>query len=151
MNTSDTLIFAFSAIGSVAVIFFSRYCLRNHPKLSGEKIAQMRPDLPSIKFTYNLQQTVIALALFLAGIAISNSFGIRDMRMVIIFFPWFSGLAIFDGIFALKTHVYPTTSKANWDQFVLDEGDSLRWIAYSQIGLAALWIAVGLFVIQIFK
>jgi hypothetical protein len=130
-----TIIFIATAL---VILYFSRFCLRKQPNLTGEELANLHPELGSIKLIYSVTYPLIALLSTIPFSVANSIYAQTDLRVwsLIVLLP--SALAFYDGLFALLTRVYPTTTKSNWNQFVYDENLSLRWIAQTQLGLAIL-------------
>jgi hypothetical protein len=132
MNT-DTLIEIVSVVAFLAFLYFSKYSLRNHPKVTSEELEKLRPELGSIKFKYIAIQIIVVLVSSLISFIASKS----DTRFNFLFLPVIcSSVILYDGIFSLITGVHPVSKRVNVVQFVYDNNKSLQWIALSQIGLA---------------
>ena len=141
-NFSDTVSIVFMLSG-LGVIYLSRFLLRKYPKVSGNELKSFDPDLEGIHKTYLVLNTVtvglVAFILFLVYQANPIFWG---SRVLVLFIPVFAVFAMFDGLFALRTKVFPTTTKHNWNSFVYDKDDELRWVALWQIGLSMVLLAI---------
>jgi hypothetical protein len=124
-------------ISGLGVIYLSRFLLRKHPKMTGNDLKNLDLSLEGIHQTYLVLNTVTVLsfAFFLFLIYQSNK-TFWEERVLVLFVPVFVVFALFDGIFALRTKVFPTTTRYNWNSYVYDGEEKLRWVAYWQIGLA---------------
>lgn len=125
------LLFGFGAI------VISRFLLRNHPKMTGDELVVLDKKLDGIHNTYlKASAVVMVIIALLSYLAYQKN---QDISFVLIF----SSYGLFDGLFALKTRVFPTTIKNDWSSFVYDRTGSLQWIAWLQVGLS-----IGLLIIN---
>ena len=126
----------FSGLG---IIYLSRFLLRKHPKMKGDDLKRLDASLENIHqtyFTLNLV-TVLSFAFCMFLVYQSNK-PFWEVRVSVLSIPVFAVFALFDGIFALRTKVFPTTTKYNWNSYVYDAEEKFRWVAYWQIGLAVI-------------
>ena len=126
----------FSGLG---VVYFSRLLLRKYPKLTGSELESLNPKLESIHRTYRAFNTItlLSVGLFLFLIYQSNR-PFWGERVVVLFVPVFAAFTLFDGLFALRTKVFPTTTRYNLNSYVYDSDNRLRWVAFWQLGLSFL-------------
>jgi len=124
-------------LSGLGVIYLSRFLLRKHPKMTGNDLKSLSPSLEGIHQTYLVLNTVTVLsfAFFLFLVYQSNK-TFWGERVLVLFVPVFIVFALFDGIFALRTKVFPTTTRYNWNSYVYDADEKFRWVAYWQISLA---------------
>lgn len=124
-------------LSGLGVVYLSRFLLRRYPKMTGNDLKNLDPSLEGIHQTYLALNTVTVLsfAFFLFLIYQSNK-TFWEERVLVLFVPVFIVFALFDGIFALRTKVFPTTTRYNWNSYVYDADEKLRWVAFWQIGLA---------------
>jgi len=125
------LLFGFGAI------VISRFLLRNHPKMTGDELGALDKKLDGIHHTYlKASAVVMVIVVLFSYLAYQKN---QDISFVLIF----SSYGLFDGLFALKTRVFPTTIKNNWNSFFYDRTGSHQWIAWLQAGLS-----IGLLIIN---
>ena len=129
-------------LSGLGVIYLSRFLLRKYTKMTGNELKSIDSSLEGIHQTYfSLNMlTVLSFAFFLFLVYQSNKI-FWEERALVLFTPGFIVLALFDGLFALRTKVFPTTTRYNWNSYVYDADEKLRWIAYWQIGLAFVLLA----------
>ena len=146
INSEWFILIIFSLI-YISTFYLSRYFLRNLAKFTSDEIAEIYPHYSSVWLKYYLGLLIIILPFLLLFSVVNSIYQNFEMRVIFLFFPAFSGGMVFEGIFALRTNIYPATTKVLWNAFVLDESGSLRWIAYLQIGLGILEtiLSIGLF------
>ena len=122
----------------VAIFGFPRLAMRNQPKLSGEQISRLRPHLRALKYIYNIPQflgvTVYLVLLVYAGSPFDKPF----INEAFLFFAALLYMAIYDGVFALITGVFPATTRWNLNQFIDDPQQKYRRLAQLQIILSIL-------------
>ena len=137
----------FSGLG---IIYLSRFLLRKYPKMKGDDLRRLDSSLGNIHQTYFTSNlvTVLSFAFCLFLIYQSNK-PFWEERVAVLFIPIFAVFALFDGIFALRTKVFPTTTKYNWNSYVYDADERLRWVAYWQIGLAVV-LLIADYVLYVF-
>jgi hypothetical protein len=130
---------------------FSRFCLRNYPKVTSDEIRELHPDLGNVAFNFFSLSIFVFLFSAIIYILAVVFFGGSGIVMIFLFGPLFLTQPFFEGIFAIKTNIYPATTSSNWDNFVYNESKSLRWIAKFQIGIAVLEIAFSIICCIIYR
>lgn len=130
----------FSGLG---VVYLSRLLLRKHPKLTGSELESLNSELEGIHRTYRVFNTVTLLSVgFFLFLLYQLNRAFWEERVVVLFIPIFSVFTLFDGLFALRTKVYPTTTQHNLNSYVYDSDNQLRWVAFWQIGLSLLLLVL---------
>jgi hypothetical protein len=127
----------------IGVMYFSRFCLRGHQKLTSKDLREIDHRFANVKLSYVLSNVAMFLffgsSVYLITTANQNFWVDQNFKALVLLFAVF---AIFDGAFAITTKIFPTTTKMNSDSFVYDSDGSLRWIAHRQITLAVILIIV---------
>ncbi len=121
----------------LGAVYLSRILLRKHPKMTGDELKNIVPNLEGIHKTYLFNSTLTAFwfAVFLFLMyQLNRTFW--EERVGILFVSFFAVLALFDGFFALYMKVFPTSTKYNWNSYLYDPDSKFQWVAYWQIGLA---------------
>jgi hypothetical protein len=97
---------------SLGLVYFSRFLLRKHPKLTGEELEHRNVELQGVHRSYRIFNTLTLLGVgfFLFLLYLFNQ-GFWEKRLVVLFIPIFAVYALFDGMFAARTKVFPTTSR----------------------------------------
>jgi hypothetical protein len=133
------------------ILHFSRIYLRNYPKITSAEIRKLRPELGNVAFNYHPLTFIIFLVSIMLFLLVFTAIGGSGISIILILGSTFISLTLFEGILAMKTNIYPVTSRMKWDQFVYDESKSLRRIAKIQIGSAILGIVVNIFAWYIYR
>jgi len=130
-------------VSGLGVIYVSRFLLRKYPKMTGKELKNVDPNLESIHKTYLFSSTFTFLlfAFFLFLIYQSNR-AFWEERVLVLFVLSLVVFALFDSFFALRTKVFPTTTRYNWNSYVYDGDEKLRWVAFWQIGLSILLLVI---------
>jgi hypothetical protein len=129
---------------TIGTPYISRFYLRNEPKITSEEIAQLRPDLGSIKTNYTIIMFGIAIIIMSTFVFTGAVIDKSDKWVLVLLIPLFAFITLFEGFFAMVTGVYSATTRSKWNRFVYDASNHLRWIARTQLWLASLEIVVGL-------
>ena len=143
MKDFDTILGLPLLFSGLGVIYLSRFLLRRYPKMTSDDLKHLHPQLEGTLqnyLSYNLA-TGLGFAGFLFLVYKMNQ-AFWQERSFLLFVPVFVVFALFDGIFALRTRVFPTTTKINSNSYVYDPDEKLRWVAFWQIGLAILLLLI---------
>lgn len=143
-NGFSTALGVFSLLFGLGIVYLSRFLLRKYPKLTGDELKSLNPELEGIHRKYRVLNTATVLVVgLLCFVLYQLNRAFWEERVVVLFVPIFVVLALFDGLFALRTKVFPMTTRYNWDHYVYDRDEELRWVAYWQIGLALFLLVLG--------
>ncbi len=143
MNGFSAALGVFSLLFGLGVVYLSRFLLRNHPKLTGSELESLHSELEGIHRTYRVFNTVTVLSVgFLCFLIYQLNRTFWEERVVVLFVPVFVVFTLFDGLFALHTNVFPTTTRYNLDNYVYDRHEELRWVAFWQIGLSMFLLVI---------
>lgn len=124
-------------LSGLGVIYLSRFLLRNHTKLTGVELKKLNPELGDVHQTYYIFNTLTVLSFaFVLFLVYQSNRAFWEERVFFLFTLVSIVFALFDGIFALKTKVFPATTRYNWNNYVYDANKKLSWVAYWQIGLS---------------
>ncbi|MHC1782917.1 MAG: hypothetical protein AB9891_09210 [Anaerolineaceae bacterium] len=137
----DILLVSFFLTGiGFFCFFFFQIRFRDYPKQTEEEILLIAPSLKPFKKIYDAFFPGILIIFFLTfwGVIYSGAKSNLILCQPLVF-PLF---AIFNGIFALRTNVFPVWSKYNHNQFVYDEDKSMRGAAIAQIVIAIVCAAI---------
>jgi hypothetical protein len=127
----------------LGIVYLSRFLLRKHAKRTGSELESIDSELEGIHRTYRVLNTATLLAAgFFLFLIYQRNRAFWEERIIVLFIPVFAVFALFDGLFALRTKVFPTTTKYNLNSYVYDRDDELRWIAFWQIGLSVLLLVL---------
>ncbi len=135
----------------LATFYFPRFHLRNAPYFTGKELRQAYPHLGKFESRYGAFQVVIGIISLLFFAAYPRFDGYLAFQSIFQFLPFITILTIYEAVFSLITGVYPAIIQFNWERFVYDDHQSLRWIAQTQLGLAILETAASLILFQVFK
>jgi len=129
-------------ISGLGVIYLSRFLLRKCPKMTGSDLKNLDTNLEGLHKTYfSLSTLTVLLFGFFLFLVYQSNRTFWEQRVFVLFIPVFVVFALFDGLFALRTKVFPATTRYNWNSYVYDADEKLRWVAYLQIGLAFVLLA----------
>lgn len=121
----------------LATFYFLRWVLRTRPKRTAEAIAKLYPQQRALKRNYWIWNFIV-VAIFLETLLLGGTQGGRSVM-----FWAFSAVAqitLLEGIFALVTKAHIVSGQSNWNVFVYDPNQELRWVALTQIALAVVEI-----------
>ena len=111
----------------LGIVYLSRFLLRKHTKRTGSELESLDSELEGIHRTYRVLNTVILLSAgFFLFLIYQGNRAFWDERIIVLFIPVFAVFALFDGFFALRTKVFPTTTKYNLNSYVYDRDNKLR-------------------------
>jgi len=139
-------------IVGLGVIYFSRFCLRDCQKLTGKGLEKIDSRFGNIKQKYLWSNTaIVLLASFISLIVyLSNKIYWAD-KVFTLAVPIFAIGALFDGLFAIRTGIFPTSTKYTWDSFVYDAEGEFRWVANWQITLSIALLIIDLVLLILTK
>jgi hypothetical protein len=133
-NLATNLLFP---LAGLAVIYLSRILLWKQPKLTGNELKSFNLGFENIHETYLTFYTVLGLSVaFILFLVYQADRVFWEKRVVVLFVIFMAVLAAFDGLFALETKVFPTTTRYNWNSYVYDNKGKFQWVAYTQILLS---------------
>jgi len=139
MNSLTAVLGISALFAGLGIVYFSRLLLRKYPKVTGAELESLHPELEGIFRTYWVFSTV---TLFSVGFCLFLIYELNrafwEERVVVLFVPIFSAFTLLDALFALRTKVFPTTSRLNMNSYVYDRDDQLHWVAFWQTGLSIL-------------
>lgn len=143
MNGFSAALGVFSLLFGLGIVYLSRFLLRNYPKLTGSELENLKPELEGIHRTYRVLNTVTVLSIgFFCFLIYQLNRTFWEERVMVLFVPIFVVFTLFDGLFALRTKVFPTTTRYNLDNYVYDSDEELSWVAYWQIGLSIFLLVI---------
>jgi hypothetical protein len=143
MNGFSAALGVFSLLFGLGIVYLSRFLLRNYPKLTGSELESLSSELEGMHRTYRVLNTVTVLSVgFLCFLLYQLNRAFWEERVIVLFVPIFVVFTLVDGLFALRTKVFPTTTKYNWDNYVYDGDEELSWVAYWQIGLSMFLLVI---------
>ena len=126
-------------LSGVGIIYLSRFLLRKYPKMTSDDLKNIDLNLAGIHQTYRaLNITTVFSFAFILFLIYQLNKSFWEERVFVLVIPVSVAYALFDGIFALRTKVFPTTTRYNSNSYVYDADEKLQWVAYWQIGLAFL-------------
>jgi hypothetical protein len=150
--TTTMLIVLILVVEIVATPNFSRFCLRNHPKITIESLGKIHPKLGNLATCYAPLTFIIFLVTVILFLIIMTAFGSRGtISLILLLGSPFVAITFFDGVLALITNIYPATTRTKWEYFVYSESKSLQWIAKTQIGIAILEIVVSIIACYVYR
>lgn len=123
----------------LGIVYLSRFLLRKHIKQTGSELESLDSELEGIHRTYWVFNTAILLSAgFFLFLIYQRNRAFWDERIIVLFIPLLAVFALFDGLFALRTKVFPTTTKYNLNSYVYARDNELGWVAFWQIRLSIL-------------
>jgi hypothetical protein len=139
MNIHLSGIDIFLLLFACGVIYFSRFILRNYPKVTGADLKNINPKFEGIQYKYIVLYIVTVLpVIFFSFLMLNSNLNIWKTASYIAILPIFAYVAFFDGCFTIITNVFPTLTRYSWNKFVYDGDKKLRWVAICQIFLAVI-------------
>jgi hypothetical protein len=130
-------------LAGIGINFLSSFLLLNHPKMKGDELKKVDSKLEGVHQTYSILKTITVIsALFFVFLVYQANQIFWKERAFLLFTPVFAVFALFDGLFAVRTNVFPIPRKYYWSSYIYDSDKKLRWIALSQIGLAIIILMV---------
>ena len=143
MKNSDLYIGVTLLLLSLGINYFSRFLLRNYPKMTGDELKVINSKLEGIHQTHLVLSTITFLSVaFFAFLIYQANPIIWKERAFLLFTPVLAIYALFDGLFAINTNVFPATTRYKWNSFVYDKDQKLRWVALWQSGLSIILMVV---------
>ena len=116
--------------------YFSRFYLRKNKKLKSVDLGKISPRFTYLRRDYlKSYQTTFFIVVGILFIVYELNKDPWIHLGPVLFAPTFAIPALFDGILALRTAVFPTTTWYDWDSFVYDKKKEFYSIAKLQIGL----------------
>ncbi len=130
-------ILPFTALG---VFYSSRIIIIGCPKSTSDELVKQYPALRGFKEKHQKYYWLViiasgSLALFI-NFANQGYWKIWEDPSLYLFSMFLITLALYDGVFALKTSIFPTTSRYVRNCYFYDHDHEYWWAAYIQIGLA---------------
>lgn len=120
--------------------------------MTSNAIGKLHPELSNVAFNYKSLTFIIFLISILLFLIVMTAFGsLGIISLILLLGSPFVALTFFDGVLALTTNIYPTTTKTKWGDFVYSESKSLRWIAEIQIGIAVLEIVASIITCYVYR
>ena len=143
MDQISALLNISSLVLGLGVVYASRFLLRRYPKMTGSELESVNSEFEGIHRTYLTFNFVIMfiVSIILFLIYRSNQ-AFWESRVIVLFVPVFATFALSDAFFALRTKVFPTSTRYNWNSYVYDANEELRWVAFWQIGLSMILMIV---------
>lgn len=146
MNTE--IISRILPFASLGVFYSSRLVLLGCPKSSSEQLQNQFPELTGFQEKHQKYYWLViiasgSVALFI-NFANKVNWKLWDDPSLYLFSLFLITLALYDGFFALKTNIYPTTSRYNRNSYFFDQYHEYWWVAYLQLGLGFSLLLVGI-------
>ena len=143
MGNFDILVTVLVIIFGIGITYLPHLLLRKQPKMTGDELKAINPNLEGIHQKY-LSLSIgffLLLALTIYLIYQSNQ-GFWKEDVFILFILFCSAIAVFDGLFALSTNVFPLQTRYNWNRYIYDGDKKFRQVAFWQIGIAIVFLII---------
>jgi hypothetical protein len=136
-------------IASTLVWFVPRLFLMHSEELSGEELIRADPRLTWIGKGYPF--LLVLWCLFLASVYIALGIWVRDRvgsRVYLLLTAWSAGVAVLDGLVAVRAGVYPMPTRLTY-RYVYEDGARLRRIGVFQIAFGLVVTVAAIFLVLV--